>query len=112
MTSNYSTIEVEAEEIEYKNVNDPFYILRISTTLYPTYQVLYCTGYILMTSNYSTIEEESEEIGCKNVNVTFYILRIYTTICHTSQQLYFIGHIQISSNYSTIYRSECRRNKV
>ena len=39
MTSNYSTIKMEAEEIEYKNVNDPFYIISISTTSYPTYQV-------------------------------------------------------------------------
>ena len=32
MTSNYSTIEVEAKEIEYKNVNVTFYILSNSTT--------------------------------------------------------------------------------
>ena len=37
MTSNYSTTEVEAEEIKNKNVNVAFYILRISTTLYHNY---------------------------------------------------------------------------
>ena len=41
MTSSYSTIEVEAEEIEYKKRNITFYILRISGTLYHTYQLLY-----------------------------------------------------------------------
>ena len=35
MTSNYNTIEVEAEEIKYKNVNVT-YIIRIFTTLYHT----------------------------------------------------------------------------
>ena len=33
MTCNYSTIEVEAEEIKYENVKFAFYILRIYTTL-------------------------------------------------------------------------------
>ena len=46
MTSNYSIIEVEAEEIEYKNINVTCYILRISTISYNTYQLLYCTGHI------------------------------------------------------------------
>ena len=41
MTSNQSTIKVEEEEIKYKNVNVAFYILRISTTLYHTYHLLY-----------------------------------------------------------------------
>ena len=43
MTNNYSTIEVEAEEMKHKNVNVTFYILRISPTLCHTYQSLYCT---------------------------------------------------------------------
>ena len=51
MTSSYSTIEVKAEEIKYKNVKVTFYILRISTTLYHKYQLLYCTGHIKMTNN-------------------------------------------------------------
>ena len=56
ITSNYSTIEVETGEIEYQNVNFTFSILRISTTLYHTYQLLYSTGHIQMTSNYTTME--------------------------------------------------------
>ena len=43
MTSNYSKIEVEAEEIKYKNVNLTFYILRISTILYLQTIILYRT---------------------------------------------------------------------
>ena len=60
MTSIYSTMEVEAEEIKYKNVYVAFSILRISTTLYHIYQLLYCIGDTQITSNYSIIEVESE----------------------------------------------------
>ena len=42
------------------------YVHRISTTLYLTYQLIYCTGQIQITSNYSAIEVESEEIEYKN----------------------------------------------
>ena len=38
----------------------------ISTTLYLTYELLYCRGHIQMTSNYSTINVEGEEIVYKN----------------------------------------------
>ena len=41
MTNTYITIELESEEIEYKDVNVTFYILRIYTTLYHTYQLLF-----------------------------------------------------------------------
>ena len=41
MTSIYSTIELEAEEIEYKNVKITFYILSIISHL-PTF-ILYIT---------------------------------------------------------------------
>ena len=66
MISNYSTIKVEAEKIQYKNVNITFYIIRISTTLYHTYQLLHCTGHIQMTTKYSTIEVEAEQTEYKN----------------------------------------------
>ena len=66
MKSNYSTTEVESEEIEYKYINVTFYILKIYTTLYHTYQLLYCKGHIYMRSNYSTIEEEADENEYKN----------------------------------------------
>ena len=67
MTCNYSTIEVEGEEIKYENVKVAFDILRIYTTFYYTYQLLYCTRHIQMTSNYSTIEVEAEVIVYINV---------------------------------------------
>ena len=38
----------------------------MSTTIYYTYQLLYCTEHIQMTSNYSTMEVEAEEIEYKN----------------------------------------------
>ena len=66
MKSNYSIIEVEAEEIQYKKETSHSIILRISTTLYNTYQLLYCTRHIQMSSNYKTIEVEAEEIDYKN----------------------------------------------
>ena len=66
MTSNYSRIELESEETEYKDVNVTFYILRIYTTLYHTYQLLYCKGQVQMASTYSTIEEEARKIEYKN----------------------------------------------
>ena len=66
MTSTQSTIELESEEIEYKDVNVTFYILRIYTTLYHTYQLQYCKGHIQMTSDYSTIKVEAREIEDKN----------------------------------------------
>ena len=65
MTCNYNTIEAEAKEIEYKNLNVTFYVLSTSTTLYHTYQLLNCTGHIQLTINYSTIEMEAEEIEYK-----------------------------------------------
>ena len=40
MTSNYNTIEVEGEEIEYKK-GHILYTLHYNT-LYHTYQLLYC----------------------------------------------------------------------
>ena len=57
---------MEAEEIKYKNVNVPFSMLRISTTLYHIYQLLYYIGHIQMTSKYYTIEVEVEEIDYNN----------------------------------------------
>ena len=85
MASNYNIIKVEAEEIEYQHVNITFSILRVYTTLYLTYQLLYCTGHIQMTSNYSTVEVQAEEIKYKNVNTSIYILRIYTALYYTYQ---------------------------
>ena len=101
MTSNCSKIKVEEAKIKYKNVNIAFYILRISTTLYLTYQLLYRTGYIQMRSNYSKIEVETEEIEYKYWKVTFSILTISTTLYHTYQLSYYEGYIQMTTNYST-----------
>ena len=42
MTSNYSTLEVEEEEIEYKNVNITFYILSIISHL-PNFIIVHNT---------------------------------------------------------------------
>ena len=78
------------------------YILCIYTTLYLTYQLLYCTGHIEILSNYSIIELEAKEIEYQDVNITFSILRIYTTLYHTYQLLYCTGHIEMTSNYSTM----------
>ena len=55
MTCNYSTIKVEGKEIEYKILNITSYIIGLSTILYHTYHLLYCTGHIQMINNYSTI---------------------------------------------------------
>ena len=41
MTINYSTIDVEEKTIELENVNVTINILRIYTTLYNTYLLLY-----------------------------------------------------------------------
>ena len=57
---------METGEIEYQNVKFTFSIQRISTTLYNTYQLLYCIGHIQITSNYNTIEVEGDEIEYKN----------------------------------------------
>ena len=72
-------IEVEAEEIQYKKEMSHSIILRISTTLYNTYQPLYCAGHIQMSSNYNTIEVEAEEIDYKIEMSHSIILRISTT---------------------------------
>ena len=83
---------MEAREIDYENVNFTFSILRISTTLHHTYQLLYYTGQIKMTSNYSTIEVEAEKIEYKNetthsiylgfllyyITLTYYYILAYT----------------------------------
>ena len=53
MIGNYSTIEVEPEEIEYKNVN--ITSIYLAFLLYDTYQPLYCTGHIHMTNYYNTV---------------------------------------------------------
>ena len=45
MTSNYSTIDVEEENNRAKNDNTTFNILRIYTTLYNTYKILYFKGH-------------------------------------------------------------------
>ena len=44
----------------------------ISTTLYLTYELLYCRGCIQMTSNYSTIDVEGEKIVYKNKRQILY----------------------------------------
>ena len=80
-------MEVEAVEMEYQNVNFTFSILRISTTLHHTYQLLYFTGHIQMTSVYSTIESGSRRNRVSNVDLTFSILRICTTLYHTCELL-------------------------
>ena len=66
MKNNYSTMDVDSEEIECKDINITSYIFRICTTLYHTYQQLHCTRHIQMTSNYSTIEVKGEETVYKN----------------------------------------------
>ena len=68
MTINYSTIDVETENIRVKNVNVTFNTVRIYTTLFDTYLLLYCKGHIQMTNNYSTINVETENSRVKNVN--------------------------------------------
>ena len=95
-------VEVNVDEIKYKKVNIAFYILMISTTLYHTYQLLYCTGHVQMRSNDKIMELELEEITYENVNIAFYILRISTTLYLSYQLLYCTGYIKMTSNYSTI----------
>ena len=41
-----------------KNVNVKFNALKIYTTLYHAYKVLYCKGHIQMITNHSTIDVE------------------------------------------------------
>ena len=82
MTNNNKTISVEAEAINYKNLNITLYILRISTTLYHTYKLLYCTVHIQMTSNYTTMEVEGEEIKYKYNGPIQYTLHLYYIISH------------------------------
>ena len=67
------------------------FILRISTTLYHTYQLLYCTGHIQMTSNYSTIDVKKENNKVRNVKVTFNVLTISTTLYYIYLLLYCKG---------------------
>ena len=45
MTSNYSTIDVEEKKIRVKNVNVTINNLRIYSTLYNTYRLLYFKGH-------------------------------------------------------------------
>ena len=83
MTSNNKTISVEVEAINYKNLNITLYILRISTTLYHTYKLLYCTVHIQMTSNYTTMEVEGEEIKYKyerSYSIYFAFILHYITL--------------------------------
>ena len=64
MTSNYSTIEVEPEGLEYKNERSHCIYLGFQVfnyIIFHLHQVLLYTGHIQMTSNYSTIEVEGEE---------------------------------------------------
>ena len=49
-------MEVEENEIKYKYIKVTFYIIMIYTTLYHTYQLLYCTGHLQMTNNYKRID--------------------------------------------------------
>ena len=71
---------METENNKVKNVNVTFNKLRIYTTLYLTYRLLYCKGHIQMTSNCSTIEVERENNRVKNVNVKYNTPRFYTII--------------------------------
>ena len=89
MSSNYNTIDVEPEEIEYKSEmsHSIHSILKILTTFCYTYQLLYCRGHIQMTSNYSSIEVEAEDK--KNVKML------------TSYSIYFgfLLHYMTLTNY-------------
>ena len=42
MTKNYNIIDVKKENDKVKNVNVTFNTLKIYTTLYHTYKLLYC----------------------------------------------------------------------
>ena len=77
--------------------------LRIYTTLYHTYQLLYCKGHIQITSNHSIIinVEKSNRVN-KNETLIEIHIRIYTILNCTYPLLYCKGHIQITSNHSII----------
>ena len=86
---------METEKNRVKNVNITFKTLRIYTTLYHTYRLLYCNGHIKIISNYNKINVETEKNRVKNVNITFNTLRIYTTLYYIAPTSYynFKGHI-------------------
>ena len=84
MTSNYSTIEVDAEEIEYKNETSLSIFLGFLLQ-YITLTNTYITGHIQMRSNYKIIEVEAVEIGYKiEMSYSIYLRFLLHYITHTS----------------------------
>ena len=79
MTNNYSTTEVEAEEIEYKNetlhyiyVRFPLYYITLTNI------VLYRRHTYNKQLQHNTCEKKNYRVN--NVKITLNTLRIYTTI--------------------------------
>ena len=90
-----------------------FNTLRIYTTLYHTYLLLYCKGQIQIISNYRIIDVEKENNKvkeCQRQCQIQYTQDLYYIISQTPS-IYCKGHIQMISHYRII-DVETEKNRV
>ena len=83
----------------------------IYTTLYQTYQLLYCKGHIQITNNHSNVNIETKNNRENKMTIKFNTLRNYTILYQTYQLLYCKRHIEIISNHSNV-NMETKNNRV
>ena len=75
--------------------------LRIHSTLYHTYQLLYCKGRIQITSSHSIMNMKRNIWLIKMKILDWNTFKIYISLYHTYQLLYCKGHIQIIRSHSS-----------